>query len=288
MLAHLFFAGVLALSFFLPWVSWEGVAVKGSAMATNDFFKISEEKFTIGNPFPQYSFSFYVFWLIPSLAIAVLALGLLKKKTAPISYIAAALALSQFTVYFVFTNFLFSGQSVTAMLKPAGYSSVLAAAGLIFTTIPSKSWLPKVLWLIAGPVLAFGGYKLGEKMIMSETHAATENVKADYTVTANSLISEFLSNDTATNKKYMDKVLVVDGTASAVELLPDSSSTVKFSDSTGSYVIFSLDKELYEKSKGLKQGDALSLKGVCSGSIYSEILKTTAITFKRATFNSKK
>lgn len=287
-LAHLFFAVVLGISFFLPWVSWEGTVIRGSAMATGDFFRVSEEKFTIGNPFPQYSFSFYVFWLIPGLAAAVVALGMLKKKTAPVSYIAAALALSLITVYYVFTAFLFTGQSVITMLKPGAYLSVLAAAGLIFTTMPSRGWILKAAWLIAGPVLAYSGYKLGENMIMSETHAATENVKADYTVTADDLIREFIGNDTATNKKYMDKVLVVNGKASAVEILPDSASTVKFADSTGSYVIFSLGNEQYENVKALKAGDAVSMKGVCSGSIYSEILKTTAITFKRATFNSKK
>jgi tRNA_anti-like len=287
-IAHLLFAVVLAISFFLPWISWTGIPIKGSALATGDFFKISEEKFTIGNPFPQFSFSFYIFWLIPALAVLSAAFVLLKKKTSPFSYIAAALALSQFTVYFVFTNFLFTGEPVTGMLKPAAYLAVIAAAGLIFTTLPSKNWLLKTGWLLAGPVIAYSGYKLGEKMVMSETHAATEHIKADYSVTAEALIHEFLTNDTATNKKYMDKVLVVNGNASAVEILDDSTTTIKFADSTGSYAIFSLEKNQYEKTKQIKQGDTVSLKGVCSGSIFSEILKTTAITFKRATFNSTK
>jgi hypothetical protein len=286
--AHLLFAVALLASFFLPWVAWEGTMVKGSALATGSFFKISEEQFTIGNPFPQFSFSFYVFWLIPLLAALSGVLKLLNKKTAPFSYIAAALALSQFTVYYVFTDFLFTGQNVFALLKPAAYIAVIAAAGLIFTTMPAKGWVLKICWLLAGPVLAYSGYKLGEKMVMSETHAATENVKADYTVDAAALIQEFITNDTATNKKYMDKVLVVIGNAAAVEMLADSTSTVKFADSTGSYAIFSLEKDQYEKTKLLKQGDAVSLKGVCSGSIFSEILHTTAITFKRATFNSTK
>ncbi|MEQ1677440.1 MAG: hypothetical protein ABL876_12105, partial [Chitinophagaceae bacterium] len=59
-------------------------------------------------------------------------------------------------------------------------------------------------------------------------------------------------------------------------------------DSTGSYAIFSFEKSMYEKAKAVQQGDQVSLKGVCSGSIYSEILGTTAISFKRATFNSNK
>jgi tRNA_anti-like len=287
-LAQLFFAVVLAITFFLPWITWQGTPVKGSALATGEFFRLSEEKFTIGNPFPQFSFTFNIFWLIPALALMAAVFIPLKKKTSPFSYISAALALAQFTVFFVFTNFLFTGQSVTGMLKPAAYLALVAAAGLIFTTLPAKNWLLKICWLLAGPVIAYSGYKLGEKMIMSETHAATENIKADYTVTADALIREFISNDTATNKKYIDKVLAVNGNAAAVEIQADSTSTIKFADSTGSYLIFSLEKTQYERTKLIKAGDPVSLKGVCSGSIFSDILKTTAITFKRAAFNTTK
>lgn len=287
-LAHLLFAVALAVSFFLPWINWQGTLVKGSALATGDFFRISEEKFTIGNPFPQFSFTFNVFWLIPALAVLSVVFAALNKKTSPFSYIAAALALSQFTVFFVFSNFLFTGQSVTGMLKPAAYLAVLSAAGLIFTTLPLKNWLLKSAWLLAGPVLAYSGYKLGERMVMTETHAATEDVRADYTVSADALIKEFMGNDTASNKKYMDKVMVVNGNAAAVELQADSTGTIKFADSTGSYVIFSLEKNQYDKTRQVKPGDPVSLKGVCSGSIFSEILKTTSISFKRAAFNTTK
>ena len=36
-------------------------------------------------------------------------------------------------------------------------------------------------------------------------------------------------------------------------------------------------------TNAIKAGDVISLKGVCSGSIFSEILGTTSVTFKRAT-----
>lgn len=288
---HLFFGVAVLVTFFLPWVSWDGHLVKGSAMASGDFFKISEANFKLANPFPKLSFSFYIFWLIPALAAVSAAFALLKRKTAPFSYIAGALSLALFVVYYLFTKTLIDlgvGQDVFAMLKPAAYIHALAAVGLIVTTGSAKSLLPKIFWLLTGPVIAYAGYKFGEKYIMSETHGATEDVKADYTLAAADLIKEFMENDTATNKKYNDKMLVVNGNASAVALQDDSTSTISFADSTGSYAIFSLEKNQYEKVKTIKQGDAVSLKGVCSGSIFSEILGTTAITFKRATFNSSK
>lgn len=288
---QLAFGVILAATFFLPWVSWAGHSVQGSAMATGQFFRISESEFKLGNPFPKLSFTFYIFWIIPVLGLLCASFSVLKKKTTPFSYIAGATSLALLSIYYLFTKVLIDlgvGNNVFSMLKPAAYIHAIAAIGLIFTAIPGKSWLPKLAWLIAGPVIAYASFKFIEKRTMSETHTATEKVKADYTLAADLLIKEFLANDTATNKKYNDKMLVVNGQVSKVELLDDSTSTISFADSSGSYAIFSLEKNQYERVRAIKQGDAVSLKGVCSGSIYSEILGTTAITFKRATFNSDK
>ena len=90
---QLAFAVVLAVSFFLPWVSWDGSLVKGSAMASGDFFKIAETKFGLSNPFPQFSFLFYIFWLIPLLAILTVVFVFLKKKTVSFSFIAGLIPL---------------------------------------------------------------------------------------------------------------------------------------------------------------------------------------------------
>ena len=288
---HLALGVLLAATFFMPWVSWAGHPVTGSAMVTGQFFKISETEFKLGNPFPKLSFTFYIFWIIPLLGVICAAFSILKKKTIPLCYIAGAASLALLIIYYLFTKTLIDlgvGENVFRMLKPAAYLHAVAAIGLIFTAQPAKVWLPKVFWLLVGPVIAYASFKFIEKKTMSETHTATEKVKADYTLAADTLIREFLANDTATNKKYNDKMLVVNGRVSKIELLDDSTSTISFADSTGSYAIFSLEKNQYDRVKGIKQGDAVSLKGVCSGSIYSEILGTTAITFKRATFNSDK
>lgn len=237
---HLFFGAVLVVSFFLPWASWKGSLVNGSAMATGDFFKTSVAVSGPDNPFPKLNFTFYIFWLIPAFGALAAILALLKKKTVPFSYMAGALSLALFTVYYLFSNTLTDfgvGKSAVSMLKPAAYIHVLAAIGLIFSS-NAKTLLPKILWLLIGPVIAYAGYKIGEKQIMSETFGATKDVKADYTVNAADLIKEFMANDTATNKKYLDKVLAVNGNTSKVELLADSTSTISFADSTGSYAIF--------------------------------------------------
>lgn len=285
-----FFVVVQLASFFMFWVNWDGNTISGFSLPLGDFFKTSGEKFGLANPFPQFSFLFSVFWLIPILAILIMVLGFLKKKTVLLSFIAGALSLSLVTVYILFTNTLLElgvGTDLFGMLKSGIYLQALGAAGLIITAFPVKNFGSKIVWLLLGPVFAFASYKMGENYIMNETHTATENVKAEYTLTATDLLKEFIANDTSSNKKYLDKTMVVNGNVSAVDLLADSTSTIKFEDSTGSYIIFSLEKKEIEQIKNIKSGDPVSLKGVCSGSIFSEILSTTSISFKRATFNKK-
>lgn len=282
------FATVLVVSFFLPWVAWDGSAVSGYHMASGNFFKISESVGGPADPFPQFAFATYGFWFVPALSLLVMLFLFLKKNTVNWSYLAGALSLLMLTVFVLFTSSLIDlgvGTSLLPMLKPGFYLQGIAAVGLIFTAIPARSWLVKIVWLLAGPVFAFSAYTIGENYIMNETHVATEKVQADFTVSATDLLKEFLNNDTLANKKYLDKTLLVTGVASEVNVSQDSTATIKFADSTGSYAMFSLDKEYVQQVNKIKAGDAVSIKGVCSGSIFSEILETTSITFKRSTLN---
>lgn len=285
------FGALLFVSFFLPWVSWNGEVVKGSAMATGDFFKSSVIVSGPENPFPKLSFSFYFFWLIPLLAIVSSVLVFLKKRVTPFTYIAGALSLALITVYYLFSQTLatdFSvGKGMSGMLKLSFYLHFIAAIGLIVSSYPAKNIIPKIAWLLIGPVFAYTGYKMGEKYIMSETFSHTAGVNADFTISADDLIHEFMANDSAANKKYIEKIIIVNGIASEMETKSDSSINIKFSDSTGSYLSFALEKNEYEKAKNIKAGDVVSLKGSCSGSFYSDILSTTQISFKRSTLNNK-
>ena len=277
-------AGLL-ISFFLPWVVWDDSKVSGYALASGDFFKTSEAKLDLANPFPKLSFTFFVFWLIPVLAAITIFLSSTNRKPRLLTFITGALSLSLATVYILFTYFG-TGEKVFELMTVAIWMHILAAIGLILFS-SDATLLKKALWIITGPVFVFASFKLTEKYIMNETHKETVDVKADYTVEATDLIKEFISNDTSVNKKYREKVLIVKGNASAIDMLADSTSTIKFADSTGSFAIFSLQKSELEKVKKIKAGDEVSLKGVCSGSIFSEILGTTSISFKRAILNKK-
>jgi predicted anti-sigma-YlaC factor YlaD len=286
-LPYIFGTGLL-ISFFLPWVSWDGNSVSGYDMPGGNFFSLSETKFGLGNPFPELSFAFNIFWLIPALSLLVAVLIFLHKKTVWPAFITGVLSLSLLTIFFLFTKQDLAVETNSFhVLKTGGYIAAISAIGLILTTIPSPAWYTKAGLIILGPLFAFCTHMIIEKKIMGETHKDTKSVKSDYTITAIDLIHEFAENDSAANKKYREKIVSVNGAASDVETKSDSTVNIKFTDSTGSYIIFSLDKSQYDKVKNIKPGDAVSLKGSCSGSVYSDILSTTAISFKRSILNKQ-
>jgi hypothetical protein len=99
------------------------------------------------------------------------------------------------------------------------------------------------------------------------------------------LINEFQQNDSLANAKYADKILTVNGRVSATEKV-DSTVNIKMEDeNTGAYIIFAFQPQDATTATKFEAGDSVSIKGSCSGGIYSQILETQAITFKRCAIN---
>jgi len=117
------------------------------------------------------------------------------------------------------------------------------------------------------------------------TYDNTKDVKADYTVNALSFIDEFKQNEAAANKKYTEKIVIVNGRVSELETA-DTTMNVKIIDTlTGSYAIFAFQQQDMVEAKTLKEGDTVSIKGSCSGGTFSEILEAESISFKRCVLN---
>ena len=121
--------------------------------------------------------------------------------------------------------------------------------------------------------------------VATEKFSDTKDRKAHFEVNALDFIHEFQENDSAANVKYADKIIIVNGRVSEIEAV-DTSFNIKFTDPlTSSYAIFAFQQQHQSEAKTVKVGDSISVKGSCSGSIYSEILDATAINFKRSTLN---
>jgi hypothetical protein len=141
----------------------------------------------------------------------------------------------------------------------------------------------KVLrWLLTGSgiLLAFG--IAAYSYYATRTHDDTAGLKADYTVEAIPFIKEFEKDHKTANKKYAEKIIAVKGKVTAIEPA-DTTMNIKIADTTtGSYLIFAFQEQHLPDARKLKTGDEVVIKGSCSDGVYSEILGTYFISFKRS------
>ncbi|MBL0358598.1 MAG: hypothetical protein IPP72_17815 [Chitinophagaceae bacterium] len=144
-----------------------------------------------------------------------------------------------------------------------------------------KGWLKKIL--IAAILLLLVGAGAAW-YFFTQKFEDTASTKAEYTVNALDLISEFKKSDSAANKKYSEKIITVNGKITSVESA-DTTVNLKITNPEGSYIIFAFQQKDLADVKKIKEGDSVSIKGSCSGGSYSEILETEYITFKRCSLN---
>jgi tRNA_anti-like len=143
-----------------------------------------------------------------------------------------------------------------------------------------KSWLKKIL--ITGFVLLLIGAGV-IWYIFNEKHDDTAAVKSDYVTEAIPFIKEFEKDIKEANKKYAEKIIEVTGIVTESEAA-DTTINIKMTDTTsGSYLIFAFQQQHLQEAKTLKVGDRATIKGSCSDGIFSDILGTYFISFKRST-----
>jgi tRNA_anti-like len=140
------------------------------------------------------------------------------------------------------------------------------------------------IWLLAlGLVLLAGAGVIWYLYALKYDDTAT--IKADYTVNALDFINEFKQDMAAANKKYSEKIIVVNGMVSAIEMA-DTTANIKMVDTTnGAYIIFAFQQQHLNDAKAIRQGEQVSMKGSCSNGAFSSILETEYITFKRCALN---
>lgn len=150
--------------------------------------------------------------------------------------------------------------------------------------ITTKIKKPFKKWIFAGFVLLLAG-GVYVWYIFTEKFTDTEKVKADYTVTAVDLIKEFKADINLANKKYAEKIIIVNGTISEIKKADTTANIIMTDTASGAYIIFAFQQQHLNEAKQLKTGQLISIKGSCSGGHYSEILETENINFKRCAVN---
>jgi hypothetical protein len=119
-------------------------------------------------------------------------------------------------------------------------------------------------------------------------HKDTAKLKPAYTVTATGLVSEFESNEQASNKKYLDKVIRVDGMVKKLEQDDRGFYTIILGDTAAmSSVRCSIDSVHTREAAGIKQGMVIAVKGICTGFNADEMLGSDVILVRSVVDNKQ-
>jgi hypothetical protein len=122
----------------------------------------------------------------------------------------------------------------------------------------------RMIWFIVIVALAAGGW-YGYKQY-TRTNKDLASVKADYSLSAALLVKEFETNDSAANKKYLGRVVEVDGNIK--EIVKDESGffTIVLGDAESlASVRCSIDTVYRENAARLSAGSSVTIRGACTG-----------------------
>jgi hypothetical protein len=107
--------------------------------------------------------------------------------------------------------------------------------------------------------------------------AGLENAKADYTITATKLYNAFETQEQEASEKYLNKILLVEGTVVKVEIDKKYSSIIlKADNALAGGINCSFNHEVESVSKG----DIISIKGRCQGFLMDVVLTNCNIEYE--------
>lgn len=102
-------------------------------------------------------------------------------------------------------------------------------------------------------------------LVYNKPHLNIEKSKIDYQTEASDLLSEFEENSAIASQKYINKVIVVSGKISSIDITENATNILlaEKGDFFGVYCSFPTEK--VESLRNLTVGETLKIKGVCTG-----------------------
>ncbi|NOT52007.1 MAG: hypothetical protein HOP10_12105 [Chitinophagaceae bacterium] len=112
----------------------------------------------------------------------------------------------------------------------------------------------------------------------TRTHTDTALLKPDYSLEATSLVKAFETDEQASNKKFWDKVIRVEGVVKDVIKDEKGFFTLALGDTSSmSSVRCSIDSVHSKEAANVQKGSLIAIKGICSGFNADELLGSDVI-----------
>ena len=123
------------------------------------------------------------------------------------------------------------------------------------------------VFLIAAATLAVYGYKE-----YNRKQKDTAGMQSSFNISTVSLIQDFEADENTANKKYLDKVITVEGTVAKMEV-SDSTQVVSLKgNSPMAFVNCQFESRYKAAISQLKVGGTVKVKGICTGMLMDVVL----------------
>lgn len=107
--------------------------------------------------------------------------------------------------------------------------------------------------------------------------AGLEKAKTDYTITATMLYNAFETQEQEASEKYLNKILLVEGTVVKVEIDKKYSSIILKADNA---LAGGINCSFNHEVEGVSKGDIISIKGRCQGFLMDVVLTNCNIEYE--------
>lgn len=137
------------------------------------------------------------------------------------------------------------------------------------------------------PVAAFGAWKAYDEF--NRTNKDILSVKADTKISAMNLIHEYEANDSASNQKYLGKIVEVDGNVKEIKADDNGFYTIVLGDTSSlSSVRCAMDSTHQKDAAKLVPGSSTTVRGSCTGFNKDELGLGSDVILNRCVIVSNK
>lgn len=111
----------------------------------------------------------------------------------------------------------------------------------------------------------------------NKPHKDIANAQPEFVVSVTELVEEFQKDELEANQKYLDNVLQVEGVVADISTNNGKSVLTLRQEGSSTQVICTLDASENKKVLQLKEGQQVTVKGVCTGFLWDIMLVRTII-----------
>lgn len=138
----------------------------------------------------------------------------------------------------------------------------------------------KIIWMTLLVVVAVIALSLlgGYLYIRYMPEKSMSKQAPDFSMTATKLAEEFETDPSASNSKFIDRIIEVTGVVS--EISTDQNNSIVFilrENETATGVLCTLSEKSTKKAERYKVGEPVVLKGICTGMLFEVILNKCII-----------